>query len=147
MAYIDKPPLVVSSAGNAKKLATNSYNKLMPKVMGPFAIVIVQPNTLTINESELHNTESINPATIVPGNEPPINSSQRVLVEDDPPTDLDANGQNIERNSTEYTVNRIVLHEGSGDGICYLVCWYGYPPEHDNLEPTEHVQQHFKHYY
>lgn len=83
MVYTDKPPSAASSAGNAKRLVTTGYSKLILKVMGPFAINSVQPNTLSVDEHGSHNTVSIDLATVVPGNKPSNNASQRFPVEED----------------------------------------------------------------
>lgn len=68
MAYIDKPPLAISSAGNAERMITISQNTLMPKVLEPFAIVSFQPNILTMDDLGIDDTVSIDHATIVLGN-------------------------------------------------------------------------------
>lgn len=57
-----KPPQDGFSDGNAMILAPTSYKELIPKEMGPFTIVIVHPNTLSIFENGVHNTVSINRA-------------------------------------------------------------------------------------
>lgn len=95
MVYIDKLPLNFSSAGSAERLATTSYNKFIPKVMRPFPIVNVQPNTLTIDKQVIYYTVSIDSTTFAPGNKAPSNASQRTPVEEDPSIDLDSNGQSI----------------------------------------------------
>lgn len=92
MVYIGKPPLDASSVGNAKNLATNSYKKLISKVLGPLVIDSVQPNTLKVDDHDIHNTVSSNLATSAPGTKQPPNSSQHFLFEKDPSMDLDASG-------------------------------------------------------
>lgn len=55
MIYLDKALIAATLAGNAERLATTCKTKLISKVMGRFAIVSVQPHTLTINEHGLQN--------------------------------------------------------------------------------------------
>lgn len=67
VVHIEKPLLAASSSsssGNAKRLVTISFNKLMSRIMRPIAIVINQPNTLTIDEHGIHNKTLIERATI-----------------------------------------------------------------------------------
>lgn len=94
MIFIDKPALAASSAGNTERLATTSYRKLLPKRRRPFAIVRIQPNMLPIYERSIHNTVSISLATFALSSKPPINATRHLLVEKEPPTKLDAKGNN-----------------------------------------------------
>lgn len=69
----------------------------MPKVIKPYATIIVQLITLTIDDHIIHNNRvSFDRATLVAGNEPPINYSRRTPVGKDPRADLAANGQNTQ---------------------------------------------------
>lgn len=88
MVPIDITLLAVTSAGNAEKLATTRYRKLMPKVMEPFAIVSVQPNMQTVDEHGIKIAVSIDRATLAPGNEPLINASQRLPLKEDHQTNF-----------------------------------------------------------
>lgn len=63
MVYIDKPLLPVFSANNAERLVKIRYNKLMLEAMGPFAIVIFQPYTLTVDEHTIQKRVAIDRAT------------------------------------------------------------------------------------
>lgn len=76
MVYIDTPLLAVFFAGIAIKLAATSYNKLTPKLMGPFTIVGFQTYPLTIDESGNQNTVPFDRATMAPGNNPHTDASQ-----------------------------------------------------------------------
>lgn len=73
---IDKSSLAAFSAGNAKRPATTSYSKFMPKVLRLFAIVGVWTNTLTIDEQSIQNSVLIDRATLASGKQPPIDHSQ-----------------------------------------------------------------------
>lgn len=66
---IGEPPLGAFSAHSSKRLAKTSYNKFKSKVMGPFAIVSLHPNTLTIDEYSIHIKASIDRTTLAPGND------------------------------------------------------------------------------
>lgn len=109
--------------------------------MGPFAIVRVQSNTLAIDEHSVPNMMLTERATLVLGNEPSTNDSQSILVKNDPPTHLNANEQNTERDPIEYAVDWIISHEVSDECFCYRGRWYGYSTEHETLEPREHMSQ------
>lgn len=82
MVFIDEPLLVASSAEKARSLVTTTYNKLVPKVMIPFAIVSAQPDTLTVDEHRIQNTVSTDRATFSPGNETPTNTSECLLIKE-----------------------------------------------------------------
>lgn len=58
--------------------------------MGPFDIVSVQQNTLTIDEYGIRITVLIARATLAPSDRPLTDASQRFPVENDLPMDLDA---------------------------------------------------------
>lgn len=96
--YIDRPPLAISSAGNAERLAKTSYRKLIPKVLGPSSIVSFQPNTPSIDERGIHTTVSIEHATLLSSKELPTNASQRIPVQEDLPTDFSANQKKLKLN-------------------------------------------------
>lgn len=81
--HIDKPPLAASSAGNAEMLTRASYRKIVTKAMGRIAIVSVLPNGTTIHEHGIHNTVSIDHATLALGNEPSTGARQLFPVEED----------------------------------------------------------------
>lgn len=130
----DKTALVASSAGNAERLATSSYSMLVPEVVRQFAIVSIQSNMLGIDRHGIHNTVSIDRATLAPSNELSINVSQRFPVEKDFLMDHVANGQNTQTAPNEYTVDRVDSHKGSGNILRYCICWYGYLQEHETLE-------------
>lgn len=91
--------------------------------MGPFPIVIVQPNTPAFDELGIHNTVSINHATLA--------SSQHRL-----PTVHDLICEPIlpsivceaSNSPTEYAIDRIVGHGGSEMDLCYSVCWHEFYP-------------------
>lgn len=59
MVYIDNAPLAASSADNSERPVTTSYNKFSSKVMGCFAVISVQTNTLIIAKYGIYNTDSI----------------------------------------------------------------------------------------
>lgn len=145
IVYIDKPLLAVPSAENDKRLATNSSNKLMPKTMRLFAIVRAQPNTLIIDEHDIHNTVLFDRAKLAPGNELSVNDSQRLPAENDPPTDPDVDKRNTQALATEYAVDRIESYKRSRDDHRYQVRWYGYLPEHGTLEFAQDLLQLFIH--
>lgn len=56
--YINKPPSAVL-ASETDKVATASYNKLVPRVLGPHETVTVRANTLTELEADVENTINI----------------------------------------------------------------------------------------
>lgn len=143
MVYTDKPPLAASSASNAERMATTTYNMLTPMVLGPFAIVNVRTYELAIHEQCTHNTVSTNRTSLEPSNEPPTNDFQRLPVKEHLPTDLDANGQTTQVEPAEYALDRIVSHEFSVDYIRYRIFWYGHTSEQDTLEAADHLPQHF----
>lgn len=64
IAYTDKPLLAASSVDSAGSLATTSLNKVIPKISGPFAIMIAQTNTFAIDEHFIYNSKSIDCATL-----------------------------------------------------------------------------------
>lgn len=70
----------------------------MFKIMGPFAFVSVQPNTITIDEHGIFNTVLVDRATIALSNKPPTNASQCSPVEEDLPTDLVTTGKPLKQN-------------------------------------------------
>lgn len=128
IVYIDRPPLAAFSNGSAERLATNRCNNSMPKVVGRFALVSVQPSTLDIDEHGIRNTVSIDRPALAPGNKPSASAFQRLPVEEHLPTDLDTNERKTKAEPTEYAVHQIVAHEGSGNYYRYPDCWYGYSP-------------------
>lgn len=90
---------------------------------------------------------SIDGTPLAPGNETPTNASQRLPDEKGLPKYLDVNNQNTHAEPAEYDVAGIVPHESSRDKLRYQVGWYWYLLEHNILEPTENVPQHFIHCY
>lgn len=82
MVYTAKPPLSPSSAGNIKRLVKARYKKLNFTVVGPFVIVRAQNNTLAINDHSIHNTASINRATLASGNDRPTRALQGLTVKE-----------------------------------------------------------------
>lgn len=91
IVYINKPLLLVSFTGSCEMLATTSYNKSMPKVLRPFAILFVQPKMQIIDENCIHIAVSINRAVLALGNKQPTIAAQHLPVEEEPTTDLNAN--------------------------------------------------------
>lgn len=78
IVYNEKTSLASSSAGNAKRLTKTCKKNSMFKELESFAILSVQQNTLTINKHGIHNTVSIDRATLVPGKKSPTNASERL---------------------------------------------------------------------
>lgn len=119
MVYIEKPPLAASSAGNEETLARTSSNKLMLQVIVQLAIFSAVPIMLAINKHGIRNTVLIDRATLAPGKEPPTNAPQRLPVENDLQTDLEANKRKPQAEPTKYVVDQMVSHKGSGGDLRY----------------------------
>lgn len=69
----------------------------------------------TVHDHSNYNKVSSDRTILARGGELPTNVSQRLSVEEDPPTKIDANRQNAETVTNEYVVDRIVSREGSRD--------------------------------
>lgn len=101
----------------------------MRKVMGSLDIVNVELNTLPVDEHGIHNTMSIDRATLAPANKPPSGVFQRLPVEEHPSIDLDVNELETQKEPTEYATDQIISHAGSRNDLCYRVCWNWYSPK------------------
>lgn len=66
MVFVDRPPLSATATSPASTLANAAYNKLLPRALGPFRVISVQPHPLTIDEEGIPNTIFIDRATRVP---------------------------------------------------------------------------------
>lgn len=62
-AHVNRPSLFRNVA---KKSATERYNRLLPKKLGPYNVLGVNENTLHILQDGLDNTVSIHRATLPP---------------------------------------------------------------------------------
>lgn len=96
MIYIGIHPLAATFTENVERLATISSNKSMPRVMWPFAIVGVKPNTLTVDERGINNMVLVDRATFSPGNERPTTASKPFLIEKEPSTEDCISWQNTQ---------------------------------------------------
>lgn len=59
---MDRQPMTTSAA---ERLATQSYNKLIPPKTEPFKVIELSPRIITTDEDGTRNTVSIDGATLV----------------------------------------------------------------------------------
>lgn len=59
--YVDRPPMALSAA---VRLATDFYNKFMPREPGTFEVIEVSPTTIAINEDWTLDTVSVDEAKL-----------------------------------------------------------------------------------
>lgn len=62
MAYVNRPPLAISSED---RQTSAKYNRLMPRTTGPFKVLIIRDNVLTIDENSIANTIPLDRGTSV----------------------------------------------------------------------------------
>lgn len=108
MIYIDKPLLVASSDGNAKRLATISFSKIVRKKMEPFVIVGVQSSTLNIDMHGIQNTKLLNCEMLVTNKYASIRISQRIPVKKRSSNRFIYKHRNTQIPSTIYAVDQMV---------------------------------------
>lgn len=144
MVYVHKTPLGPASPSYAERLATATYNKFMPKIVGPFVIDSAHLNTLTNDEHGIHNMVLIDRAMLTSRNEPAINSSQHLTIEKEHPAKNIMNWENTHPKPTKYAFDQIFSQEVSEDVLCYRVCWYENLPGY-SLDPLKRFPKHSIH--
>lgn len=64
--YFDNSPLATTSAGIAERVVSSSSSKMMLRTLGLFRVMGVQYHSMTKEETGIHNTMSIDCATVAP---------------------------------------------------------------------------------
>lgn len=88
-AIFHRPSLAVTSDKDAARTALNSYNKLMPRNLGPFWVKALCPHSHVINKYDIDNVVLTDRAARAPPTEQPIltdNSGIRQRGTKDPKT-------------------------------------------------------------
>lgn len=102
--------------------------------------------TITTDEDGIRNYVSIRRATLAPSAK--YGKRQLVYMPNEPVNERDDKVDEIGGQTTaekvanapcEYTVDCILHHVGEGDGVRYLVRWYGYASADDTVDPPEHI--------
>lgn len=109
-----QPPLAACSVKDVDRMAATTYNELLPKTLGRFAIVKVNDHTLFIKENSIRNTISLQIDTIAFGQDTssvPSSSSFPILSRTKQP--------DFNETLTEYTVDRNVVRLGKEKTLRY----------------------------
>lgn len=114
--FPENPPLRAKSNLAAKYFSIKEYNKLQSQTSGPFRIISVQENTVTIKDNSTPNAVSIDRVTQSSRVAPPLPVSNR--------SELAPQRQRKDKqdsSNNEYAVERIIIHMGKGRDTKYVV--------------------------
>lgn len=121
MVFIDRPPLLATPARSAVKMAQSSYNKLIPRTLGPFQVVSVTPHTLTIDENGIHKQVKIDWASAAPNRFEWYCTMQHQTAGNSPATSIQGTDGSNPKSPKEYAIDRILGHTENGANIRYRV--------------------------
>lgn len=135
MAPVARLLLLATTDGDAPSLAAGADNKLLGRTNGPFRVISVQFNTVTIHESGIPATISTNlvtHATTKPASTILLRSLDKYILSQAAPHLINQlihqTGvmfpQTPKLDEREHTVDRMMRHIKSGQTIKYVVCLY-----------------------
>lgn len=143
---LSRPPITTSVA---QRLATETYNKVMPPNTERFKIIEVSRMTITIIEDGIPNTIAIYRDTLAAREK--LTDRQLIYTPDEPGHKREDRlhegrketiSENIIDAQGEYAVDRIVCHMGEGDNIGYAMQWYSYTPADNTVQPLGPIPEH-----
>lgn len=132
--FVDKPLLVTTQGSSVNALASNTYNQLQRRISGPYRILKVQANTVTVEKYGVLNTVSTARVPHVPvprtdrrRNRTPYDVQQKTKVKTH-----NANPAKMTllkaSNTSVYVIDKRTGHFGRGCHARNVVRWYGYEP-------------------
>lgn len=142
--FLDKPPLANVSDSQAGTLARKPHSRFQSRKAGPFRIVSVQKNTITIDKEVLPNTISVGRVTHEPAiTRQPQRATTPVPLERDL-TKHSTRGKALhnEKENEKYVAQRIVRHIGKWNNLRCMVRWNDYGAKNDSAYPAHHIPQH-----
>lgn len=104
------------------------YDKLMPRILGPFCVVSVTLHTLSIDEHGIRNTVTIDSVSPTANKSQESSTTQLKTAKHGLATDLPETDCSESQSSREYAADRTVGHKGSKARICFKVRRYEYHP-------------------
>lgn len=136
---LDNPPLMAQILRNEDG-EVKEYNKLQKPTSPPYPILAVRANTLVVEIDGIPITVSIDRCSLFPTTTPPIKAqTQNQPADATTASDVDSD----EEHANDFIVDKIVDASKAGSEWSYRIRWYGFPPNEDTWEPSQHIPDHF----
>lgn len=137
--FFQRPAL---STAAAEQLASEVYSKRMQKLHGPWRVLCVGPEYLEILQKHIDSAVSINRANLVTQKGAVLDQPLSQTAEPEEKSRQPAN-ELQDNNMEQCAVEWIIHHVTTKEGPYYVVRWYRYSGKKYNVNPLEHLLNHF----